>query len=374
MSIGQKKCFTGFSGRVNNTVPEASGGAFFWAVALNFVLAVVVGMFFIDAGYLGQLLNPPDPQPQLKRYRIEVPPRVSVEAAVPISEPDMSVENDPDPDGTLDQEIEPPPLTSEAESVSPAAGAVSSGTQTVPAPDRPATAAGGDTEAVTRKDKPQSTPIEAPKPEEPKPLAASDGFEKATVSVAVGIVRRKPSTDAGVAFRLKKGETVTVLETDAQWYRVQDRRNRSGWANQRLFSQDEPVEPPSAGEPDPIRPPSGRITNVDVTAGSMGGDIVSFHIDQDRPPRTMVIEGDSPRIVCDFPEMSIDRSLVSRALGERETVTKIRAGIHGPPEPKVRIVLDLKPSAHYTVRQIYDKANKRYILHILPQKEAPPAG
>jgi len=195
-------------------------------------------------------------------------------------------------------------------------------------------------------------------PEKPEP-------EKETVSVVVGNVRTKPSTNAGVAFQVHRGDTVAVLEKKEKWYHVQDDQNRTGWAHRQLFTPDDTV---------PIPEGSGHIIRLEITAGSMGGDILLFYLDQDLPPKTMVIEGDNPRIVCDFPDTTVDPELISSLKNLGETVKSIRSGIHGPPDPKVRVVMDLHPSANYAVRQIYDRANKRYILHILPKKETPEAG
>ena len=413
MSLWQKEHRSWYSEPMKGALPESSGGAFFWFLVLILLLFVSGGFFFLESGYFDEVFNPPISQSQVKRYKVEVPAQAPEEIALPHPpdipvtdaqkpldekilniEPTVSagdhglrVKPDSGPFGTDDiangaEAVTAPPPNEPVDKSLDALGPVQEplpiskqplgGTppeKKIQVPGPPANAAHSKKEAGSRQDKTGTAAIEASKPDlktVPEPVS----HEKKTVSVPVGIVRLKPSTDAGAAFRVKKGETVSILETQEQWYRIQDRRNRSGWANWKLFSPDETQEPTPEV---PVKSDLGRITGIEITVGSMGGDIVSFNFDKDRSPKTMVIEGNFPRVVCDFPEMSIDRSIVSKASGKGEVVARIRTGIHGAPEPKVRIVLDLKPSAHYTVRQIYDRANKRYILHILPQNDASPA-
>lgn len=43
--------------------------------------------------------------------------------------------------------------------------------------------------------------------------------------------RTKPSSSATLIRGLKKGEKVTVLLKDGQWYRVKDSKGKTGWAS-----------------------------------------------------------------------------------------------------------------------------------------------
>ncbi len=54
----------------------------------------------------------------------------------------------------------------------------------------------------------------------------------ATLKVPIGRVREHPSLDSKIKFRLKKGKTVSVIETKGDWYLI---ARSLGWAHQRLF-------------------------------------------------------------------------------------------------------------------------------------------
>jgi SH3-like domain-containing protein len=58
----------------------------------------------------------------------------------------------------------------------------------------------------------------------------------ATLKVSIGRVRKSPSFDSEIIFRLKKGETVLVVETKGNWNRIELRDGRTGWAHQSLFN------------------------------------------------------------------------------------------------------------------------------------------
>ncbi|MFH0997852.1 MAG: hypothetical protein V1844_20490 [Pseudomonadota bacterium] len=45
-------------------------------------------------------------------------------------------------------------------------------------------------------------------------------------------------------------------------------------------------------------------------------------------------------------------------------VMRVRTGIHPPPEPKSRIVIDLAPDHDYEVEQLFYESNNRYSMII----------
>jgi len=57
----------------------------------------------------------------------------------------------------------------------------------------------------------------------------------ATLKVDAGRVRESPSIDARTMFYLSNGEVVSILETSGDWYFVQHRDKRTGWAHKSLF-------------------------------------------------------------------------------------------------------------------------------------------
>ncbi len=56
-----------------------------------------------------------------------------------------------------------------------------------------------------------------------------------TCKVSIGRVRKFPTFDSEIIFKLRKGETVLVVETKDNWNRIELRDGRVGWAHQSLF-------------------------------------------------------------------------------------------------------------------------------------------
>lgn len=102
--------------------------------------------------------------------------------------------------------------------------------------------------------------------------------------------------------------------------------------------------------------------NSDITSSS--GEIINIVLTGSYPPEAQVIEGDAPRIFCDFPDVRMEKN-VKRTIGVNgKYVLQIRTGIHPPPEPKTRVVLDLVPEHDYEVEQLFFEKENRYSIII----------
>lgn len=82
------------------------------------------------------------------------------------------------------------------------------------------------------------------------------------------------------------------------------------------------------------------------------------------PPHTHVIEGDEPRIICDFPDVRMEKNIQRLIDVSGPYVMQIRTGIHPPPNPKTRVVLDLVPEKDYEVEQLFFEKGNTYTLVI----------
>ncbi len=109
---------------------------------------------------------------------------------------------------------------------------------------------------------------------------------------------------------------------------------------------------------------SRKILSINADITSSSGETIDIVLTGNFPPVAQVIEGDSPRIVCDFPDVRMART-IQRTIGVNgKYILQIRTGIHPPPEPKSRIVLDLAPNHDYEVEQLYYEKDNRYSLII----------
>ncbi len=73
------------------------------------------------------------------------------------------------------------------------------------------------------------------------------------------------------------------------------------------------------------------------------------------PPQTFSLEGDRPRVVCDFVDARLVGAIGSSIKAGGRIVKEIRIGSYKDPRPKVRIVLDLvgRESSDYEVQPVF---------------------
>jgi hypothetical protein len=83
------------------------------------------------------------------------------------------------------------------------------------------------------------------------------------------------------------------------------------------------------------------------------------------PPKLLAIEGDAPRVVCDFFGAGLADTVKTHQTVDGNYVKRIRVGAHRDPS-KTRVVLDLAPEYDYDVRQMYVKDQGIFILAITP--------
>jgi hypothetical protein len=107
-----------------------------------------------------------------------------------------------------------------------------------------------------------------------------------------------------------------------------------------------------------------KILAIDADVTSSSGEIINMMLTGHFPPEALVIEGDNPRIVCDFPDVKMDKTIQRTISVNGQYVLQIRTGIHPPPEPKTRVVLDLVPNHDYEVEQLFYEKDNRYSMII----------
>ena len=83
------------------------------------------------------------------------------------------------------------------------------------------------------------------------------------------------------------------------------------------------------------------------------------------PPKLFAIEGDQPRVVCDFLGTGLAGTVKTEHTVDGNYIKRIRVGIHRDPT-RTRVVLDLAPEHDYDVRQMYVKNQEIFILALTP--------
>ncbi len=120
-----------------------------------------------------------------------------------------------------------------------------------------------------------------------------------------------------------------------------------------------PASPPDFGR---------RILNIQTDNSSAGSESIQIVLTGFFPPETQVIEGETPKIICDFPNVRMDRHIQRDIAVNGKFIQQIRTGIHPPPESKSRIVIDLVPQHDYEVEQLYYQKDNIYSMVIREKK------
>ena len=105
-----------------------------------------------------------------------------------------------------------------------------------------------------------------------------------------------------------------------------------------------------------------RLEDIRFEAGAPGEEQVIFRLNTIRIPKVFAIKGDNPRVVFDFPGTSVAGGLASTMDTRGSFIRRIRMGLHGPPHPKTRVVLDLVPGKNIDFRQKFDQAQTTLIV------------
>jgi SH3-like domain-containing protein len=183
-----------------------------------------------------------------------------------------------------------------------------------------------------------------------------------TVRVKTARVRREPNLQADILFRLPQGASVRIKGLQEDWFLVEDATGRSGWAYQRLFASSDMA----ADSPDttPV-----RIKAVEHRAISEQLEEILFKLSGPHPPQTFAIDGDRPRIVCDFANARPEKGLGQRVDARGTLIKGVRIASHPGNGSRVRVVLDLAPNRTYVVEQTFYKTESLFTLIIKSGKE-----
>jgi len=194
------------------------------------------------------------------------------------------------------------------------------------------------------------------------PDFCSAATETVHVNVLVARVRNAPTTTAPILFRIRRGDSVTLIRAQNDWYSIKTPDGLTGWAHQSLFTKAQTEHQTTTAS-------KAVIQSIHHQAVNDGQAEVSFQISGFHPPETFVLSGDKPRVVCDFMDMRVSTGLGPRLQTGESVVKDIRISPYGGTVPRVRIVLDLIAGPSYTVDQTFFKKENLYVVSV--QSKAP---
>lgn len=121
----------------------------------------------------------------------------------------------------------------------------------------------------------------------------------------------------------------------------------------------------------PLHAAQGLIKEVNFEQGDGKAESVIFHLDGPWLPKVFALKGDNPRVVFDFMETSLSRSIPSIIDAQGIMIRKIRLGRHSN---KTRVVIDLTAGGEFNFDQQFDEINNMLTIQLFPadfpEKEA----
>jgi len=165
--------------------------------------------------------------------------------------------------------------------------------------------------------------------------------------------------------------TIYVVSNDGKLYAIKDNTARILKSGKAVSK-----EPPAQGEDIVLKlaqnqksvgQVSKKIREIRFEVTSKGEEKVTFVLNGPFLPETFAIEGDRPRMVCDFFSAFLGSGISDQIKVKGKVVQQIRAGVHGGPKPKVRVVMDLAPQVDYNVQPIFFEDRHLYMLIFTPR-------
>jgi len=366
-----------------NNVTEFShnrrGSASIWLIAAVCFVIVFLGIVFLLSGNKMSDRQPPtvpaeseaEVREPIKSYAVsnnapvgvEEPdrkPGAMLEKKLP-EKPDQQVQEPLNADPSSIQDVLPEDPTSLPAEKPPLLAENSEliHKQLNPGDEKPTSASPAEVSASSEK-----TPV--PPPESPagvKTESVEKDVKELTVMVAAGNVRKGPSVKEAVIFRIARGDRLQVTDQKGNWYAVRTGGGQSGWAHRTLFNTSSPplLKATSAT---PKSGKKGVIKGIRTVVTDPNHAQIVFELNGYYPPEIMVIEGDVPRVVCDFFSVRLAPGVKKNFPVKTGVVKRVRVGVHKGSKPKVRVVLDLNAGQNYTVEQFFYEKENYYALMV----------
>ena len=115
--------------------------------------------------------------------------------------------------------------------------------------------------------------------------------------------------------------------------------------------------------PDAYAQAQPSVSSVTLHQEGDGRERVRIKLEGAHEPKVYTLDGENPRLICDFPGAGYAGLVKPVVKGGGTLVTRIRVGAHDPPARKVRVVLDIEPGRKYTYNREFSKEEN--ILNIL---------
>ncbi len=99
---------------------------------------------------------------------------------------------------------------------------------------------------------------------------------------------------------------------------------------------------------------------------SSGGDQeqISFKLNGAHIPKIFALDGKEPKVVFDFPDTKTSDLINQIIKTNGKFIKRIRIGLHEGPNPKTRVVFDLRPNKKIDFEQQFDNASNTLVITV----------
>ncbi len=205
-------------------------------------------------------------------------------------------------------------------------------------------------------------PFEAPVEEEFRPVPQTGVEDQVAEELLLAVVpaglRENPNPEENPTSSLDGTERLKLIHTKGSWVRVELESGANGWIHSNFVAMAKAGEKPEQASP-------AMITAIGADTSEKDMETVKVDLDRVFVPETFVLEGEKPRIVCDFFGATLHPDVAKEIVVNGQYIEKIRVGAYENPERKLRIVLDLKVGNDYEVQQVFFEKESLYSLSVL---------
>ncbi len=168
-----------------------------------------------------------------------------------------------------------------------------------------------------------------------------------TLTVDKGNVRTEPATRSEIKTRLNKGDTVKVLNSNEEWYQVQLPDGETGWMHSQLFAN------PAARREQQAEQRTYQLQAIRIESGQGAEEKAYFVFDGPKPPKTFFTKTGPTRVVCNFPNTRLSREIRHKNVVNGQLIQNVRIGLHGEDKSDAWVVFDLVQDQEYELEHIF---------------------
>ena len=116
------------------------------------------------------------------------------------------------------------------------------------------------------------------------------------------------------------------------------------------------------------------LENITFKALDTNMEQVTFKLNGTYIPKIFAIKGKNPRVVFDFPQTTIARTMPNSIDTNGAYIKKIRIGLHFGDKPKTRVVFDLNGGEKIDFSQNFDRGKNSLTILVFPAESRNSAG